>query len=162
MALTLASLLYLFYLIPGTLSRNTKWSKRFRSDFVDFPDTLIQNQWVLTNSCDRCGKCRIHDVVFTSLEIRSTSTGFSTVEQRVTFDQCTKFIKFIDMLYKKLKKMDNNTHIISTHINTKMSVCLFVCLSVHVFLDHFETDWESLCHKLASCSWVCSKTIIFF
>ena len=47
---------------------------------------------------------------------------------------------------------------ISTYINTKMSVCL----SVHVFLGHFETDWETLCHKLAFCSRECSKTIIFF
>ena len=29
--------------------------------------------------------------------------------------------------------------------NTKMSVCL----SVQVFLGHFETDWETLWHKLA-------------
>ena len=51
---------------------------------------------------------------------------------------------------------------ISTYINTKMFVCLSVCLFVHVFLGHFETDWETLCHKLAYCSWECSKTIVFF
>ena len=51
---------------------------------------------------------------------------------------------------------------ISTYINTKMSVCLFVCLLFHVFLGHFETDWETLWHKLAFSSWECSKTIIFF
>ena len=47
------------------------------------------------------------------------------------------------------------------YINTKMSVCFFVFLSVHVFLGHFETDLETLWHKLAFCSWVCSKIIIF-
>ena len=41
------------------------------------------------------------------------------------------------------------------------NVCLFVCLSVHVFLDHSETDSETLWHKLASCSLECSKTILF-
>ena len=42
------------------------------------------------------------------------------------------------------------------------NVCLFICLSVHVFLGHFETDRDSLWHKLFfSCFWECSKTIIY-
>ena len=66
-------------------------------------------------------------------------------------------------LKKKRTKNHKMTYIsvISTYINTKMSVCLSVCLSVHVFLGHFETDRETLWHKLAFCSWECSKTIIF-
>ena len=51
-------------------------------------------------------------------------------------------------------------------MNKKINVYLYkydnVCLSVHVsVLGHFETDLETLWHKLASCSWECSKTIIF-
>ena len=53
-------------------------------------------------------------------------------------------------------------YIIPTYINTKMCVCLSVCVCFRVFLDHFETDWESLWHKAAFCFWPGSKTIIFF
>ena len=50
---------------------------------------------------------------------------------------------------------------ISTYINTKMFVCLSVCLFVHVFLGHFETDWDIIWYKDACCFGKGSKTIIF-
>ena len=40
-----------------------------------------------------------------------------------------------------------------------MSVCLFVCLLVHLFLGHFETDLDALWHKVYFCSCEVSKTI---
>ena len=46
---------------------------------------------------------------------------------------------------------------IFTYINTKMSVCLLV----RDFLGHFETDLETIWHKVAFCFWYCSKTIVF-
>ena len=45
---------------------------------------------------------------------------------------------------------------ICTYINTKMFVCLFV----HVFLGHFETDWGTLWYKVAFYSGKGSKTKI--
>ena len=36
-----------------------------------------------------------------------------------------------------------------------------VCLSVHLFLCQFKTDWDTLWHKVALCSWEGSKTTIF-
>ena len=62
-----------------------------------------------------------------------------------------RVIRFIFSLFMLKRRW------ISTYINTKMSVCL----SVHVFLGHFETDWETLWHIIAFCSWECSKKIIF-
>ena len=54
-----------------------------------------------------------------------------------------------------------NLKLIYLYLYKYENVCVFVCLSVHVLLGHFETDWETLWHKLAFCSWECSKTIIF-
>ena len=51
--------------------------------------------------------------------------------------------------------------IISTYINTKMSICLFVCLFIHVFLGHFETDWDTLLHKVSFRHRMSCKTIKF-
>ena len=42
-----------------------------------------------------------------------------------------------------------------------MFVCLFVCLSVHVFLGHFETDWETLWHEVSIRPRKETKTIKF-
>ena len=44
--------------------------------------------------------------------------------------------------------------LISTYINTKMCVCVFV-------LGHFETDWDTRWHKVAFFPWKGSITIIF-
>ena len=41
---------------------------------------------------------------------------------------------------------------ISTYINTKMSVCVFVC-AYTFFLGHFETGWDTLWHKLSFYAW---------
>ena len=46
---------------------------------------------------------------------------------------------------------------ISTYINTKMCVCLSVC----VFLGHLESDGDTLWHKVSFWSRKGSKTIIF-
>jgi len=50
---------------------------------------------------------------------------------------------------------------ISTYINTKMSVCLSVCLCIRVFLGHLESDWDTLWHKRAFRPRNGSKTIKF-
>ena len=42
-----------------------------------------------------------------------------------------------------------------------MSVCLFVCLSVRVFLSHLESDWDTLWHNGSFRSRKGSKTIKF-
>ena len=47
--------------------------------------------------------------------------------------------------------------IISTNINTKMCVCL--CF--RVFLGHLESDWDTVCQKVALRPRMGSKTIIF-
>ena len=42
-----------------------------------------------------------------------------------------------------------------------MSVCLFVCLFLRVYLGHFETNRDTLWQKIAFYPWEGSKTIIF-
>ena len=79
--------------------------------------------------------------------------------------QCTS--KEAAILYLRHQRFYwSDPNVISTDINTKMSVCLFVCLfvclSVHVFLGHFKTDWNSLWHKVAFYSWEWSKAILVF
>ena len=63
-------------------------------------------------------------------------------------------------IYKHTYSKTIPFYVSSTYINTKMYVCSF-CLSVHVILGDFETDWETLWHIVAFCSWECSQTIIF-
>ena len=48
-------------------------------------------------------------------------------------------LTYLGVTYDKRLEPENWT--ISTYINTKMFVCLFVC---YRFLGHFETDWETL------------------
>ena len=36
-----------------------------------------------------------------------------------------------------------------------------LCMSVRVFLGHFETDWDSLWHKVDLYPWEGSKAVIF-
>ena len=50
---------------------------------------------------------------------------------------------------------------ISTYINTKMSVCVSVCLFDRVFLGHLESDLETLWLKVDSRPRMSSKTIKF-
>ena len=52
----------------------------------------------------------------------------------------------------------NERVLISSIINTNMSVCLFV----HPFLGHSETNLDTPRHKVAFCSWKVSKTTIFW
>ena len=47
--------------------------------------------------------------------------------------------------------------ILDLHYYKKENVCLFVPL----FLSYFQTDWDTLWHKVAFCSWKGSKTTIF-
>ena len=47
----------------------------------------------------------------------------------------------------------------STYINTKMSICLSVCLSG--FSRHLESDWDTLWHKFAFRPRMSSKTVQF-
>ena len=48
--------------------------------------------------------------------------------------------------------------LISTYVNTKMCVCVSVCVSVRVFLGHLESDWDTLWHKVSFRPRMSSKT----
>ena len=50
-----------------------------------------------------------------------------------------------------------HSHLFSTYMNTKM----FVCLCVRVFLRHFETNWDTLWHKVAFWPWEGFNTKIY-
>ena len=89
--------------------------------------------------------------------------GMTKCEQITTFllfsqqPHITILVKMINITYSQLNKLINLL-IFSYQLNSgrylylykyEMSVCLFVCLSVHVFLGHFKNYWETLWHQAA-------------
>ena len=62
-------------------------------------------------------------------------------------------IAFIWQLYKQ-RGFGQNIDIVMYN-NLYLYKYENVCLSAHVFLGHFETDWATFWHKLAYCSWMC-------
>ena len=63
--------------------------------------------------------------------------------------------------YDVISRAPNAAKLISSYINTKMFLCLSVCLFVHIFLGHFETDSDTLWHKVSFRPRMSSKTIKF-